>query len=74
VCSNAGPLPEVAGDAAVLLKPEDPTAWAVAMRDVLTRPRAADELRRRGFNRTHEFDWEKTAFATREVYREALLA
>jgi glycosyltransferase involved in cell wall biosynthesis len=74
VCSNAGPLPEVAGDAAMLLKPEDPLAWAVALRDVLTRPRTADELRRRGFERTHEFDWEKTAVATREVYREALLA
>jgi glycosyltransferase involved in cell wall biosynthesis len=74
VCSNAGPLPEVAGDAAVLLKPEDPLAWAVALRDVLTSPRTADELRRRGFNRTHEFDWEKTAMQTREVYREALLA
>ena len=74
VCSNAGPLPEVAGDAAILLKPEDPTAWAVAMRDVLTRPRTADELRLRGFNRTHDFSWEQTALATREVYREALLA
>jgi len=56
------------------LKPEDPLAWAVALRDVLTSPRTADELRRRGFNRTHEFDWEKTAMQTREVYREALLA
>jgi len=74
VCSNAGPLPEVAGDAAVLLKPEDPTAWAVALRDVLTTPRTADELRRRGFNRTREFNWEQTAVQTREVYREALLA
>ncbi len=74
VCSNAGPLPEVAGDAAILLKPEDPTAWAVALRDVLTQPHTADELRRRGFDRTHEFDWDRTAIQTREVYREALLA
>lgn len=74
VCSNAGPLPEVAGDAAVLLKPEDPTAWAVALRDVLTIPSTADELRRRGFNRAHDFSWEQTAQQTRDVYREALLA
>jgi glycosyltransferase involved in cell wall biosynthesis len=74
VCSNAGPLPEVAGDAAVLLKPEDPIVWAVALRDVLTQPRAADELRRRGFDRAREYDWEQTAIQTREVYREALLA
>jgi glycosyltransferase involved in cell wall biosynthesis len=74
VCSNAGPLPEVAGDAAVLLKPEDPIVWAVALRDVLTQPRAADELRRRGFDRAREYDWQQTAIQTREVYREALLA
>jgi glycosyltransferase involved in cell wall biosynthesis len=74
VCSNAGPLPEVAGDAAILLKPEDPTAWAVAMRNVLTTPRIAAELRQRGFERARAFSWEQTALATREVYREALLA
>jgi glycosyltransferase involved in cell wall biosynthesis len=74
VCSNAGPLPEVAGDAALLLKPEDPHAWAVAMRDVLTRHQTATELRQRGFDRTRSFSWEQTALATREAYREALLA
>jgi glycosyltransferase involved in cell wall biosynthesis len=74
VCSNAGPLPEIAGDAAVLLKPEDPSAWGVSMRNVLTTPRLADDLRRRGFDRTRDFSWEHTAMQTREVYREALLA
>ncbi len=74
VCSNAGPLPEVAGDAAVLLKPEDPTAWADALREVLTRPRIADELRKRGLERARAYDWEQTARATRDVYREALRA
>jgi glycosyltransferase involved in cell wall biosynthesis len=74
VCSNAGPLPEVAGDAAVLLKPEDPAAWARSMGEVLTNPRMADELRRRGFERARAFSWEQAARTTREVYREALLA
>jgi glycosyltransferase involved in cell wall biosynthesis len=74
VCSNAGPLPEVAGDAAMLLKPEDPTAWAVSLREVLTTPRIAEQLRQRGFERARTFSWEQTALATREVYREALLA
>jgi glycosyltransferase involved in cell wall biosynthesis len=74
VCSNAGPLPEVAGDAVVLLKPEDPAAWARSMGEVLTNPRMADELRRRGFERARAFSWEQAARTTREVYREALLA
>ena len=74
VCSNAGPLPEVAGDAAILLEPDDPTAWAASMRNVLTNGRLADDLRQRGFERARAFDWQQTALATREVYREALLA
>jgi glycosyltransferase involved in cell wall biosynthesis len=74
VSSNAGPLPEVAGDAAVLLKPEDPHAWAAAMLEVLASQRLADDLRARGFARARMFSWDRTALATRDVYREALLA
>ena len=74
VCSNAGPLPEVAGDAALFLKPEDPEEWAATMLDVLTNTSLRAELRRRGFARAKEFSWQRSAQATREVYREALLA
>ena len=74
LCSNAGPLPEVAGDAAVLLKPEDPFAWARAMLDLLTRPAAAAQLRQRGFARARQFSWGRAAQSTRDVYHEALLA
>lgn len=74
VCSNAGPLPEVAGDAAVLLPPRDAEVWAGALASVLTVRRRADELRRRGFARAAMFSWHAAAEATREVYREALLA
>jgi glycosyltransferase involved in cell wall biosynthesis len=74
VCSNAGPLPEVAGDAAVLLPPEDANAWARAIFEVLDNARYADALRQRGFARAGGFSWERAAEATREVYREALLA
>jgi glycosyltransferase involved in cell wall biosynthesis len=73
-CSNAGPLPEVAGDAALMLKPEDAEEWAAAMLDVLTNTTLRAELRRRGFARVQDFSWQHTAQATREVYREALLA
>jgi glycosyltransferase involved in cell wall biosynthesis len=74
VCSNAGPLPEVAGDAALLLEPEDARVWAGTLLDVLTSPERTAELRRRGFVRSRAFSWEHAAQATRAVYREALLA
>jgi glycosyltransferase involved in cell wall biosynthesis len=74
ICSNAGPLPEVAGDAAVMLPPSDPSAWASAILGVLTSPARHEELRARGFARAAAFSWKRTAEATRDVYREALLA
>ena len=74
VSSNAGPLPEVAGDAALLLKPDDPAAWASAMAEVLSDARLADALRQKGFARAAAFSWDRAALATRDVYREALLA
>jgi glycosyltransferase involved in cell wall biosynthesis len=74
ICSNAGPLPEVAADAAVLLPPTDAALWADAIVRVLSQPRLAADLRARGSTRAAMFSWERAALATREVYREALLA
>jgi glycosyltransferase involved in cell wall biosynthesis len=74
VCSNAGPLPEVTGNAAFLLKPEDTPAWAQTLQRVLTQQSLADDMRARGFQRAAQFSWTQTARATRDVYREALLA
>jgi glycosyltransferase involved in cell wall biosynthesis len=73
ISSNAGPLLEVAGDAAVLLPPEDARRWAEAIGRALTDQRHAESLRQRGLRRAGEFSWRQTALATREVYREALL-
>jgi glycosyltransferase involved in cell wall biosynthesis len=74
VCSSAGPLPEIADDAALLLPPDDAAAWATSISRVLSDSRLAGSLRQRGFARAVSFSWEQTAQATREVYREALLA
>jgi glycosyltransferase involved in cell wall biosynthesis len=74
ICSNAGPLPEVAGDAALMLPPEDPRVWAEAIARVLIDTRQADQLRQKGFARAKTFSWHRAAQATRETYHEALLA
>jgi glycosyltransferase involved in cell wall biosynthesis len=73
-CSDAGPLPEVAGDAAILLAPDDTRGWTDTLGQIVTNPRLAEGLRARGFVRSAEFSWQRTAEATRDVYREALLA
>jgi glycosyltransferase involved in cell wall biosynthesis len=64
----------VAGDAAVQLSPLEPADWAEAIVSVLTDPHVAAGLRQKGFERAAAFSWTRTALATRDVYREALLA
>jgi glycosyltransferase involved in cell wall biosynthesis len=63
--SDAGSLPEVLGDAAVLFDPEDPGAIAEGAAEALDR---AAELSVRGPERAAAFTWEATARAHDEVY------
>jgi glycosyltransferase involved in cell wall biosynthesis len=67
--SNAGSLPEVLGDAAVLFDPEDPAAIAAGVSEALAR---APELSARGPAHAALYTWDATARAHDEVYRLAL--
>jgi glycosyltransferase involved in cell wall biosynthesis len=73
-CSNAGALPEVAGDAARLFDPRDPRAIAAAVASLLDDDALAAELVRRGREQVAGFTWERAALATLQVYRDALSA
>jgi glycosyltransferase involved in cell wall biosynthesis len=72
VASNTSSLPEVAGDAALLIDPTDVQAIAGALRAVLTRPELANDLRARGLKRAAQFSWHKTALQTLAVYDRVL--
>ena len=72
VCSDAGSLPEVVGDAAITVDPYDVEGLAEAMRRVLADRDLAEDLRSRGLERARMFSWEKAARETMEVYREVL--
>ncbi len=72
VTSNTSSLPEVAGDAALLVDPYDVQAIAAAMRRVLEDPALAEELRQKGLTRAKLFTWEKTARQTIAVYEKVL--
>jgi glycosyltransferase involved in cell wall biosynthesis len=69
VASTTPAVAETAGDAALLVDPEDGEALAEALRRVLTDRALADDLRERGRRRAGDFSWERTAAATVEVYR-----
>jgi glycosyltransferase involved in cell wall biosynthesis len=71
VCGNGSSLPEVAGDAALLVPPDDEGEIAAALVRVLTDPVFAGGLRDRGLRRAAQFSWERTARLTLDAYRAA---
>jgi glycosyltransferase involved in cell wall biosynthesis len=73
VTSNVSSLPEVAGDAAMLVDPYDPAAIAEAIYQVLNDERLRKDLRHRGLARAHQFSWEQSVRRVRKIYGEVCL-
>jgi len=71
VASNRTALPELAGDAGLLVDPEGVDGLAAAMARVLADGALARELGARGLERSRRYSWAETARRTLEVYREA---
>jgi glycosyltransferase involved in cell wall biosynthesis len=69
VASDAGSLPEVLGDAAVLVDPHDEDALAGAMVRVLTEDARRADLVRRGRARAARYSWDTTIDRVVELYR-----
>jgi glycosyltransferase involved in cell wall biosynthesis len=69
ICSTAGSLPEVLGDAALTADPHDHAALAAHVAAVLGDPGKADSLRHRGLVRASLFRWEETARRMELLYR-----
>ena len=72
MASNRSSVPEVAGDAAILVDPEDDTSIAAALERVATSSALRDDLRARGRARAARFSWEQTARLTLDVFAEAI--
>ena len=72
VCSNAGPLPEVAGDAALLFDPLDVEDIARAIKQGLQDPSLRARLVACGLKRVELFSFRRAAEATLELYNEVL--
>jgi len=71
VCSNTSSLPEVAGDAAVLIDPSDPAQLPRAIGEVLRDGELSARLSAAGRRRAAGFTWERCARMTLEAYRYA---
>lgn len=70
-CSNAGPLPEIAGDAARYFDPLDVAEMTNALADLLRNERLREQLGGAGRRRAGSFTWERTARETAESYERA---
>jgi glycosyltransferase involved in cell wall biosynthesis len=70
ITSSRSALPEVAGDAALLVTPDDPEEIAAALVRLASEEGLRDDLARRGRERALQFSWESALAKTWEVYRE----
>jgi glycosyltransferase involved in cell wall biosynthesis len=72
VVSDRASLPEVVGEAGLLVDPDDPASIADGLRRVLTDSGLAAAMRERGLIRAAAFDWRETARRTIAVYERVL--
>jgi glycosyltransferase involved in cell wall biosynthesis len=70
LAANTGALPEVCGDAALLLNPDDAAAWLGALRALQANPAQRSALAAAGLARARGFTWERSARALLGLYRE----
>ena len=67
ITSNLSSLPEVAGDAAILVNPYHPEEITEAMQLMITDFQLRDRLSTQGLSRANQFSWERTGLATCEI-------
>lgn len=72
VTTDVSSMPEVAGDAALLVSPDDVPALTHALRRLLNDDGLARELSQRGLNRSAQFSWDRCARETIHVYESVM--
>jgi glycosyltransferase involved in cell wall biosynthesis len=72
ICSDIPALAEVAGDAAVLVPPDDPVALADALGDLLGDEAALRKLSEAGLARSVRYDWDEVARRAWRLYQDVL--
>jgi len=72
ITSNTSSMPEVAGDAAMLVDPYSSFSIADAMEKLRMDPALMTELKEKGFERAKQFSWEKAAAELLTTYKKLL--
>jgi glycosyltransferase involved in cell wall biosynthesis len=69
ITSNTSSLPEIVGDAALLIDPRNTHELAQAILRVLENEQLREELRQKGYARAQLFTWPKSASKMLSVYQ-----
>ncbi|HJX37558.1 MAG TPA: glycosyltransferase family 1 protein [Anaerolineae bacterium] len=72
VCSNSSSFPEIVGDAAVTVDPQDRVGWVTALTELLESEELRAELRTKGLEQANKLNWQKAARETLDVYQSVL--
>ncbi len=72
ISSNAPALPEIMGDAGILLDPRDRKAWIDAMERIAQSAALRSQLATAGLHRAAQFSWNRFIEATLNGYRESV--
>lgn len=70
VCSNTSSLPEVVGDAALMIDPKDKQSLVKGLEKLLLSNDLQEKLSRKGLDRVKQFSWMQIAEQTLKVYQE----
>jgi glycosyltransferase involved in cell wall biosynthesis len=70
IVSNVASLPEVVGDAGLLIDPHDVDELTVGMWRILNDDELRDEMRDKGLRQAARFSWTRAARETLEIYRQ----
>lgn len=68
VASHASSLPEIGGDAALYAPPDDASAWAAALRRIVSDNDLRERLRAAGLERVGQFSWDRSAQQHAELF------
>ncbi len=72
ITSTTSSMPEVAGDAALMVDPYNPDEIAMAIEQMTSDPTLRQRLRMAGFKQASQFSWPKMAADVQEIYEEAI--
>lgn len=71
VTSNVSSLPEIAGNAGILVDPNNPEAICDGIMEVLLHSQKKEQMKHAGLIRAQQFSWKRTAEETYKVYQDA---